>query len=558
MKRNKLVFLSVIILLLTFSGVAYGAYSPDYDAGYSVGREYFATYGTALNAENALTIHALNGYDGYVPKDATNGWKDYSEGFKAGYNDALNGVSPSVNYAEALGNAEGARFGARDYKIGVSSNWKYRLPSDSEIVTKYNLTVMNAEYRIKFLETFKVAFEEGYNEAYEKALIEPVRTSMSQGLSDGNNAGNIMGKTLAERDFMMKYNINYKRDLPTDEEIVTMFNLTKDTNEYKDAFIQGFIANYEVSYNQTYRSLAASEAQNRTVSKIIGISGDNIAHNNGFSVTIPAGVFYKDVYVSLENQYSEYFNTNGMTLVSDIFKVKLDNPSISLDNEGLIDIEFPYYGKPDKVGIYKLVNEKWYYLPTLATEGKIKASVMPSTITNKESIYAAFIDDSLKTLIDTRTHWAKDEINTMVRRNIILGYPDGTFKPENKITRAEFLILLSRIEDWTLPGYVENATYFKDYKTFENYDRIISYSLSMGYIKGYPDRTFRPNDNISYKEVELIIQRVTKNNNFKWSDIATQMMYDKTVRSKSFDNMNNKITRAETSYMLYHLNEWRY
>lgn len=558
MKRGKIVFLSVIIFLLTFSGVAYGAYSPDYDAGYSVGREYYAKYGTALTAENALTIHALNGYDGYVPKDATNGWKDYSEGFKVGYNDALNGVSPSVNYADALGNAEGTRFGARDYKIGVSSNWKYRLPSDSEIVTKYNLILMNAEYRIKFLETFKVAFEKGYTDAYEKALIEPVRTSMSQGLSDGNSAGTVMGKTLAERDFIMKYNINYKRDLPTDEKIINMFNLTKDTNEYKDAFIQGFIASYEISYNQTYRSLAASEAQNRTVSKIIGISGDNITHQNGISVTIPGGVFYKDVYVSLEDRYSEYFNTDGRTLVSNIFKISLDNPSISLNNEGLIDIEFPYYGNPDKVGIYKLVNEKWYYLPTSVSDGKIKTSVMPSTITNKESIYGAFIDDSLKTLIDTRTHWAKDEINTMVRRNIILGYPDGTFKPENKITRAEFLILLNRIEDWTLPSYVENAVYFKDYKTFENYDRIISYSLSMGYIKGYPDRTFKPNNNISYKEVELIIQRVTKNKNFKWADIATQIMYDKTVRSKSFDNMNNKITRAEASYMLYHLNEWRY
>ncbi|HOK63148.1 MAG TPA: S-layer homology domain-containing protein, partial [Soehngenia sp.] len=466
MKRGKIVFLSVIIFLLTFSGVAYGAYSPDYDAGYSVGREYYAKYGTALTAENALTIHALNGYDGYVPKDATNGWKDYSEGFKVGYNDALNGVSPSVNYADALGNAEGTRFGARDYKIGVSSNWKYRLPSDSEIVTKYNLTLMNAEYRIKFLETFKVAFEKGYTDAYEKALIEPVRTSISQGLSDGNSAGTVMGKTLAERDFIMKYNINYKRDLPTDEKIINMFNLTKDTNEYKDAFIQGFIASYEISYNQTYRSLAASEAQNRTVSKIIGISGDNITHQNGISVTIPGGVFYKDVYVNLEDQYSEYFNTDGRTLVSNIFKISLDNPSISLNNEGLIDIEFPYYGNPDKVGIYKLVNEKWYYLPTSVSDGKIKTSVMPSTITNKESIYGAFIDDSLKTLIDTRTHWAKDEINTMVRRNIILGYPDGTFKPENKITRAEFLILLNRIEDWTLPSYVENAVYFKDYKTF--------------------------------------------------------------------------------------------
>jgi hypothetical protein len=193
----------------------------------------------------------------------------------------------------------------------------------------------------------------------------------------------------------------------------------------------------------------------------------------------------------------------------------------------------------------------------------ISAEVLPSTMSGREGTYAVFLDENIRVLTDVRSHWAKPEIETMVRRNIIMGYPgrtylDGTFKPSQGITRAEFLILLSRIENWTLPNYIVNATHFKDHAQFAQYDRIISYALSKGYVIGYTDGTFRPHNPISYYEVELIMGRVQGNYGFNWNALATQMMYDRAYRSPSFDNINNKITRAEVAYMLYVLNQWRY
>lgn len=48
------------------------------------------------------------------------------------------------------------------------------------------------------------------------------------------------------------------------------------------------------------------------------------------------------------------------------------------------------------------------------------------------------------TLKDTSKHWAKDYINDMVSKKYIKGYPDNTFKPNNKISRIEFISILSR------------------------------------------------------------------------------------------------------------------
>lgn len=54
------------------------------------------------------------------------------------------------------------------------------------------------------------------------------------------------------------------------------------------------------------------------------------------------------------------------------------------------------------------------------------------------------------------------------------------------------------------------------------------------------------------------MRRVLNDPDFQWRTYAEKMIYDKRVRSSSYDSYNNNITRAEFSYMLYKLNEWKY
>ena len=101
----------------------------------------------------------------------------------------------------------------------------------------------------------------------------------------------------------------------------------------------------------------------------------------------------------------------------------------------------------------------------------------------------------------------------------------------------------------------ENLYAFKDADSFGNFSNITSYGLSHIYINGYSDGTFKPNNPITYNEVDIIMNRVIGYGSFKWIDIANDMLYEKKVRSSSFHNMNDKITRAEVVYMLYKITE---
>ena len=87
-------------------------------------------------------------------------------------------------------------------------------------------------------------------------------------------------------------------------------------------------------------------------------------------------------------------------------------------------------------------------------------------------------------------------------------------------------------------------------RQFGNYARVINYATSLKYIYGYDDGTFKPNNPISYNEVETIMRRILPYWNFSWANIANAMRYEKKVLSDSLNNMNNKITRAEVVYML--------
>ncbi len=103
-----------------------------------------------------------------------------------------------------------------------------------------------------------------------------------------------------------------------------------------------------------------------------------------------------------------------------------------------------------------------------------------------------------------------DAISSLVSSGVINGYEDGTFKPDNTITRAEFSKLLAVSSAPT--GYVFSATTtnFSDIKDM-NADHgwavpYISYAVSTGAINGYTDGTFQAGNPVTYGEaVKMIV-----------------------------------------------------
>jgi len=105
---------------------------------------------------------------------------------------------------------------------------------------------------------------------------------------------------------------------------------------------------------------------------------------------------------------------------------------------------------------------------------------------------------------DVDGHWAQATISRWVEDGLVKGYDDGTFRPNEQITRAEFVALVNR-----LFGLTEQAEVtFADVASQNWFSQDVARAVAAGYISGYEDNTFRPNHPISRQEVAVILQRI--------------------------------------------------
>ena len=100
--------------------------------------------------------------------------------------------------------------------------------------------------------------------------------------------------------------------------------------------------------------------------------------------------------------------------------------------------------------------------------------------------------------------WYADTVGYAVQRGIVSGYPDGSFKPNKPITRAEFAAIASRF-DALAQG---NAIAFSDLAPSHWGYNAIRSAATKGWISGYPDNTFRPEQAITRAEVTAITNRM--------------------------------------------------
>ena len=97
-------------------------------------------------------------------------------------------------------------------------------------------------------------------------------------------------------------------------------------------------------------------------------------------------------------------------------------------------------------------------------------------------------------LNDIGGHWATAFIQALVAKGIISGFPDGSFRPEASITRAEAATIIAKT--FQLP-LIRNVKNFVDIQPGFWAEDAISRAAGMGFISGFPDGTFRPEKNLS-------------------------------------------------------------
>ena len=107
---------------------------------------------------------------------------------------------------------------------------------------------------------------------------------------------------------------------------------------------------------------------------------------------------------------------------------------------------------------------------------------------------------------DIQGHWAEKQISDWVDKGAATGYPDGSFKPDDGITRAEFITLVNKSFGLTRSAQIS----FTDVSTTDWFFEQVCRAGAAGYISGYGDGTLRPDNEISRQEVAAILSRLLK------------------------------------------------
>lgn len=105
---------------------------------------------------------------------------------------------------------------------------------------------------------------------------------------------------------------------------------------------------------------------------------------------------------------------------------------------------------------------------------------------------------------DIDNHWAKNEILAMAKNGYVKGN-NSMFRPNDTITRAEFVSMTVRVLGLNDEAKESNEASFKDVKDTDWFSKDVSLATSKGFIKGYSDNTFRPNAQITRQEIGTII-----------------------------------------------------
>lgn len=103
-------------------------------------------------------------------------------------------------------------------------------------------------------------------------------------------------------------------------------------------------------------------------------------------------------------------------------------------------------------------------------------------------------------LSDTEGHWAQPFIQNLARENLVKGYPDGTFRPDQLVRRDEFAALLSQAFNQAQEDPIADGSVYKDVPEDHWAKDAIEEAHESGFMSGYPGGFFAPDRDISRTE----------------------------------------------------------
>ena len=152
-----------------------------------------------------------------------------------------------------------------------------------------------------------------------------------------------------------------------------------------------------------------------------------------------------------------------------------------------------------------------------------------------------------------------DAISYVREEEIVSGYSDGNYKPDNSINRAEFTKII--VGAVYTPEEIESCIFeaeFPDVATDQWFAPYVCMASNEGVIGGYPDGTFKPGNKINFAEASKIIVK-----GFGYDIVQRDVWYEPFVEALSsrkaipttIESFGYNITRGEMAEMIYRLKE---
>ena len=172
------------------------------------------------------------------------------------------------------------------------------------------------------------------------------------------------------------------------------------------------------------------------------------------------------------------------------------------------------YGSFTKTTVPSKLNDEDHFAYII---GYPDGTVRPEALITREEVATIFfrlLTTEAREAIYSKTNsftdmdaerWSNIAISTLVKGGILKGYHDGTFHPGAPITRAEFAAIASRI-DALIEDAMHNFTDVSDHWAND----YVANAVAKGWITGYEDGTFRPDQNITRAEAMTIANRMLK------------------------------------------------
>lgn len=164
---------------------------------------------------------------------------------------------------------------------------------------------------------------------------------------------------------------------------------------------------------------------------------------------------------------------------------------------------------------------------------------------------AAFIDVSSTTKYRDAILYAQSEM-------IVNGYPDGSFKPDQTVNRAEFTKIIVNTFIFHPADAFAKRTSFKDVSPGEWYVPFLEQAVEKGVISGYEDGTFRPTQDISFVEaakIMVISADFQTSPDDTWYKPYVMKLDEFHAIPQSITRFDQKVTRGEMVEMIYRLRE---